>query len=114
MKTQVKNKCNHAELTNQNYIFFQIVQRYDIILIQGLQDKDLSVTKRLKALVNNLHKERYLFLYRKETVSVKDSFQYTGKGFERPPFVVQFSSRQTAVKEFVLIPIHTRPGSAVK
>ncbi|KAJ4923011.1 hypothetical protein JOQ06_015361 [Pogonophryne albipinna] len=118
-------------------IIKEIVQRYDIILIQGLQDKDLSVTKRLKALVNKgsdqfsyivseplplgssifqfvRNKERYLFLYKNKKVTVKDSFQYTASGFNRPPFVVQFSSTQTAVKEFVLIPIHTKPGSAVK
>ncbi|XP_010788302.1 deoxyribonuclease-1-like [Notothenia coriiceps] len=61
-----------------------------------------------------IHKERYLFLYRDQKVSVKGSFQYTGTGFNRPPFVVQFSSTETAVKEFVLIPIHTKSGSAVK
>ncbi|XP_033982024.1 deoxyribonuclease-1-like [Trematomus bernacchii] len=54
------------------------------------------------------------FLCRDETVTVTDSFQYNDKGFSRPPFVVKFSSTQTAVKEFVLIPIHTKPGNAVK
>ncbi|KAI4790768.1 hypothetical protein KUCAC02_022274 [Chaenocephalus aceratus] len=107
----------------------KIVQRYDIILIQGLEDEDRTVTEKLKDLVNNYivseplgssffqflsHKERYLFLYRKETVTTKGSFQYTVKGFDRPPFVVQFSSTQTDVKDFVLIPIHTKPASAVK
>ncbi|XP_034084702.1 deoxyribonuclease-1-like [Gymnodraco acuticeps] len=116
--------------------FLQIVLRYDIILIQGLQDKDLSVTKRLKDLVNKdsqhfsnilseplplsssilkfwTDKERYLFLYRDKKVTVKDSFQYTAKGFDRPPYVVKFSSTETG-KEFVLIPIHTKPDHAVK
>ncbi|KAI9523767.1 hypothetical protein NQZ68_025492 [Dissostichus eleginoides] len=111
----------------------EIVLRYDIILIQEVIDKDLKVTKRLMDLVNKgspqfdhivseplglgIYKERYLFLYRKETVSVTDSFQYSGLKpdvFERPPFVVQFSSTETAVEEFVLIPIHTQPDSAVQ
>ncbi|KAF3846958.1 hypothetical protein F7725_004036 [Dissostichus mawsoni] len=60
------------------------------------------------------HKERYLFLYRNQKVSVKGSFQYTEKVFDRPPFVVKFSSTETAVKEFVLIPIHTSPLTAAQ
>ncbi|KAI4788523.1 hypothetical protein KUCAC02_035802, partial [Chaenocephalus aceratus] len=113
-----------------------IIDRYDIILIQEVRDKDGKVTNRIMDLVNedipndspdhfdNIssvylpvtkdnkgHKERYLFLYKKETVSVNGSFQYndTAGVFDRPPFVVQFSSTQTAGKDFVLIPIHTQP-----
>ncbi|XP_033934249.1 deoxyribonuclease-1-like [Pseudochaenichthys georgianus] len=72
----------------------------------------LPVTKDGKG-----YKERYLFLYKHNKVTVTDSFQYDeGKAgdFNRPPFVVQFSSTQTAVKDFVLIPIHTKPDHAVK
>ncbi|KAK5914735.1 hypothetical protein CgunFtcFv8_009150 [Champsocephalus gunnari] len=110
-------------------IIKEIVLRYDIILIQEVLDKDLTATKRLMDLVNKgspqfraivsdplgptKHKERYLFLYRHNKVSVKDWFQYDVKGFDRPPFVVQFSSTETGV-DFVLIPIHTKPESAVK
>ncbi|KAF3846983.1 hypothetical protein F7725_004061 [Dissostichus mawsoni] len=88
----------------------EIVLRYDIILIQGLQDEELQVHQSLMDLVNKgttefsyivseplplgssifqfmSHKERYLFLYRNQKVSVKGSFQYTEKVFERPPFV---------------------------
>ncbi|XP_033982011.1 deoxyribonuclease-1-like [Trematomus bernacchii] len=114
-------------------IITEIVQRYDIILIQEVRcNHDLSVPDKLLALVNKgttefsynsseplplgsgSYRERYLFLYRDQTVTVTDSFQYDGKGFMRPPFVVKFSSTQTAVKEFVLIPIHTQPGNAVE
>ncbi|KAK1877518.1 Deoxyribonuclease-1 [Dissostichus eleginoides] len=103
----------------------EIVLRYDIILIQE-QPKDswilLTSSPQFDHIVSEplglgIHKERYLFLYRKETVSVTDSFQYSGLKpdvFERPPFVVQFSSTETAVEEFVLIPIHTQPDSAVQ
>ncbi|XP_033982017.1 deoxyribonuclease-1-like isoform X3 [Trematomus bernacchii] len=115
-------------------IITEIVQRYDIILIQELRDKDGTVTERLMELVNkgshqfrnissgylgpSSRKERYLFLYSDETVTVKDqedSFQYddTAGVFDRPPFVVKFSSTQTG-KEFVLIPIHTQTDKAVK
>ncbi|XP_034084701.1 deoxyribonuclease-1-like [Gymnodraco acuticeps] len=138
----------------------EIVLRYDIILIQEVLDPDGKVTKRLMDLVNNVcvsvsvftvclpsgspqfayisseplgpgsYKERYLFLYRVQTVSVKGSFQYFPyryffklahsqrwseiQVFERPPFVVKFSSTQTDVEEFVLIPIHTSPRTAAE
>ncbi|KAK1878221.1 Deoxyribonuclease-1 [Dissostichus eleginoides] len=110
-------------------IIKKIVLRYDIILIQEVIDKDLTATKRLMDLVNNseassvtplgpsTYRERYLFLYRYQNVSVTGWFQYDedkAGNFMRPPFVVQFSSTETAVKEFVLIPIHTKPGKAVK
>ncbi|KAK5914730.1 hypothetical protein CgunFtcFv8_009145 [Champsocephalus gunnari] len=76
------------------------------------------------------YKERYLFLYRVQTVSVKSSFQYFPNRyfyrlahslrwseihvFDRPPFVVQFSSTETDVEDFVLIPIHTAPRTAAE
>uniref|UniRef100_H3C105 Deoxyribonuclease I n=1 Tax=Tetraodon nigroviridis TaxID=99883 RepID=H3C105_TETNG len=50
----------------------------------------------------------------------RDIFSSTGMPaclwlrFSREPFVVMFSSTQAAVGNFVLIPQHTRPGSAVK
>ncbi|KAL3054364.1 hypothetical protein OYC64_006650 [Pagothenia borchgrevinki] len=111
-------------------IITKIVQRYDIILIQEVRcNHDLSVPNKLLDLVNKgttefsyivseplgpgIYKERYLFLYRFQKVTVTDSFQYEGKGFMRPPSVVKFSSTQTG-KEFVLIPIHTSPLTAAQ
>ncbi|KAK5856808.1 hypothetical protein PBY51_008378 [Eleginops maclovinus] len=109
-----------------------VVHRYDIILIQEVRDTDLSATKRLMGHVNkaspqykhivseplgrSTYKERYLFLYREQTVSVVKHFTYDDKtdAFSREPFVVMFTSKQTAVKECVLIPQHTSPDSAVK
>uniref|UniRef100_A0A8C6SYL7 Deoxyribonuclease n=1 Tax=Neogobius melanostomus TaxID=47308 RepID=A0A8C6SYL7_9GOBI len=119
-------------------IISKIVHRYDIILIQEVKDIDLSATKRLMAHVNNgaseftyknivseplgrsSYKERYLFLYREETVSVVNSYLfddgcelYGNDTFNREPFVVMFSSN-TAQKRFTLIPQHTSPHFAVK
>ncbi|KAL3054380.1 hypothetical protein OYC64_006665 [Pagothenia borchgrevinki] len=109
-----------------------IVHRYDIVLIQEVRDSDLSATKRLMDRVNkaslqykyivseplgrSTYKEQYLFLYREQTVSVVKNFTYDDKmdAFSREPFVVMFTSKQTAVKDFVLIPQHTSPDSAVK
>ncbi|XP_074511286.1 deoxyribonuclease-1-like [Sebastes fasciatus] len=121
-------KADNAEVME---IITKIVHRYDIILIQEVRDTTLSATKKLMDYVNedspqfgyivsdwmgNIHyNERYLFLYRVKMVSVVDSYTYddTNRNFSREPFVVMFTSEQTAVKNFVLIPQHTRPTKAV-
>ncbi|XP_019213791.2 deoxyribonuclease-1-like [Oreochromis niloticus] len=113
-------------------IITKIVKRYDVILIQEVRDSDLSATQTLMDYVNedspqykyivseplgaNKYKERYLFLYREALVSVAKSYTYDDvqHNFSRKPFVVMFSSKNTAVKDFTLIPQHTCPGSAVK
>uniref|UniRef100_H3C1K4 Deoxyribonuclease n=1 Tax=Tetraodon nigroviridis TaxID=99883 RepID=H3C1K4_TETNG len=113
-------------------IISQIVHRYDIILIQEVRDSDMSATKKLMERVNrgsplysyivseplgpSTYKETYLFLYRDASVSVAGSYTYTNipRKFSREPFVVMFSPKQTAVGNFVLIPQHTSPSSAVE
>ncbi|XP_022603680.1 deoxyribonuclease-1-like [Seriola dumerili] len=129
-------KASNATLMN---IISTIVHRYDIILIQEVRDSDLSATNKLMEHVNkgspefryrhivseplgrNSYKERYLFLYREDTVSVAKNYTYDDGNelfgtdtFIREPFVVMFSSKYTAVKNFVLIPQHTSPDFAVK
>ncbi|XP_067472402.1 deoxyribonuclease-1 [Thunnus thynnus] len=129
-------KSSNTTLMN---IISTIVHRYDIILIQEVRDSDLSATKKLMEHVNkgspkfrykhivseplgrSSYKERYLFLYREQTVSVAKNYTYDDGCepcgtdiFNREPFVVMFSSKYTAVRDFVLIPQHTSPDSAVK
>lgn len=124
-------KASNADLMD---IISTIVHRYDIILIQEVRDSDLSATVRLMEHVNrgspqsrysrifseplgrSTYKERYLFLYREQTVSVDKSYTYDDRTdiFSREPFVVMFSSEQTAVRNFALIPQHTSPKEAVK
>ena len=66
------------------------------------------------------YKEQYAFLYRRNLVSVKQTYQYpdTQPGdedaFSREPFVVWFRSPKTAVKEFAIVPLHTAPEMAVR
>lgn len=126
-------KASNATLMN---IITKIVKRYDVILIQEVRDSDLSATQTLMNYVNkdspqykyivseplgaSTYKERYLFLYREALVSVVKSYTYddgpeeTGQDtFSREPFVVMFSSKNTAVKDFTLIPQHTSPDLAV-
>ncbi|XP_056461704.1 deoxyribonuclease-1 [Gadus chalcogrammus] len=117
-------------------IISTIVHRYDILLIQEVRDSDLSATKLLMDHVNqgpgqysyivseplgrSTYKERYLFLYREDTVSVVKNYTYDDGCepcgtdiFNREPFVVMFSSRNSG-GSFVLIPQHTSPDWAIK
>ncbi|XP_070778954.1 deoxyribonuclease-1 [Enoplosus armatus] len=129
-------KSSNATLMS---IISTIVHRYDIILIQEVRDSDLSATKKLMEHVNkgspqfryshivseplgrSSYKERYLFLYREQTVAVAKNYTYDDgcepcgtDTFSREPFVVMFSSKDTAVRNFVLIPQHTSPDYAVE
>ncbi|XP_051742583.1 deoxyribonuclease-1 [Ctenopharyngodon idella] len=128
-------KASNATLLN---IITKVVHRYDIVLIQEVRDSDLSATKKLMESVNggsspyeyqyivseplgrSTYKERYLFIYRRQSVSVSNSFQYDDgcescgtDTFNREPFVVRFSAN-TAVRDFALIPQHTSPEVAVQ
>ncbi|XP_056144272.1 deoxyribonuclease-1 [Lampris incognitus] len=120
-------------------IISKIVHRYDVILIQEVRDADLSATKKLMQHINkgspqiryrhivseplgrSSYRERYLFLYREQSVSVVKNYTYDDgcepcgtDTFSREPFVVMFSSNDAAVRNFVLIPQHTSPDSALK
>ncbi|XP_064422398.1 deoxyribonuclease 1 like 4, tandem duplicate 1 isoform X2 [Latimeria chalumnae] len=90
-------------------IITRIVSRYDIILI--LEVTDVKQQAFLK-LLEQLNKD--------DVVQVKDIYQYEDNqagdedAFSREPFVVKFSSPNTVIKEFVLIPVHTKPEDSVK
>ncbi|OWK02667.1 DNASE1L3 [Cervus elaphus hippelaphus] len=68
----------------------------------------------------NTYKEQYAFLYKEKLVSVKQSYLYhdyqagDADVFSREPFVVWFQSPYTAVKDFVIVPLHTTPETSVK
>ncbi|XP_056307076.1 deoxyribonuclease-1 [Danio aesculapii] len=135
IKSFGNSKVSNATLLD---IITKVMHRYDIILIQEVRDSDLSATSKLMDSVNqgsspyqydyivseplgrNTYKERYLFVYRSESVSVINSFHYDDgcepcgtDTFNREPFVVMFSSK-TAVRDFALIPQHTSPEVAVQ
>ncbi|XP_051569867.1 deoxyribonuclease-1 [Myxocyprinus asiaticus] len=126
-------KASNATLLG---IITKVVQRYDIVLIQEVRDSDLTAVNKLMQSVNggsspygyivseplgrSTYKEQYLFIYRHQTVSVANHFQYDDgcescgtDAFNREPFVVMFSSN-TAVQNFALIPQHTSPEVAVQ
>ncbi|KAM5131062.1 deoxyribonuclease-1-like 2 isoform 2-T2 [Callospermophilus lateralis] len=113
-------------------VIAQILAGYDIMLVQEVRDPDLSAVSALMEQINSVskheysfvssqplgrdqYKEMYLFIYRKDKVSVVDTYQYPDPedAFSREPFVVKFSVPATAVKELVLIPLHAAPHQAV-
>ncbi|KAM6966243.1 deoxyribonuclease-1 [Tautogolabrus adspersus] len=136
IKSYGDKKASNMTLMN---LISTIVHRYDIILIQEVRDNDLSATKKLMEHVNkgspqfryshivseplgrSTYKERYLFLYREQMVSVVKSYTFDDgcepcgtDTFIREPFVVMFSSNTTTVRNFVLIPQHTSPDFALE
>ncbi|XP_072299673.1 deoxyribonuclease-1 [Eucyclogobius newberryi] len=135
IKTFGDKKASNTTLMD---IISKIVHRYDIILIQEVRDTNLSATQKLMAHVNNgasefkyknivseplgrsTYTERYLFLYREESVSVVSSYLFDdgcepcgNDTFNREPFNVMFST-STDLQKFVLIPQHTSPDFALQ
>ncbi|XP_033976082.1 deoxyribonuclease-1-like 2 isoform X2 [Trematomus bernacchii] len=111
----------------------RVVARCDICLLQGVKDPDGKAIKKLLVSVNRYehHKykevsskslgnspadmQQYVFIYRSGMVSVTGKHQYEKKqSFVRAPYAVQFQSDKTAIKKFVLVPLHTDPSKAVK
>ncbi|NXW55804.1 DNSL2 protein, partial [Eurystomus gularis] len=113
-------------------IIISILRRYDVVLVQEVRDSDLSAVTQLMEQLNSVskspydyeisgplgrdnYKEMYLFIYRTDTVSVVDTYQYEDPQdvFSREPFNLRVSAPHTKVKEFVLVPLHSAPRDAV-
>ncbi|XP_023655349.1 deoxyribonuclease gamma [Paramormyrops kingsleyae] len=135
-----ENKLNKPEVLE---VITKCITRCDIMLVMEIKDAKGQVFPQLVAHINSFHrgfgkkktefdyviserlgrksyKEQYGFIYRRKLVSVRARYQYpdmrTGDedAFSREPFIIWFSSPRTAVKEFVIIPIHTTPEVAVQ
>ncbi|XP_064886881.1 deoxyribonuclease-1-like 2 isoform X1 [Columba livia] len=110
----------------------KILHRYDMVLVQEVRDADLSAVTQLMEQLNSVstspydyeisgplgrenYKERYLFIYRTDVVSVVDTYQYEDPQdvFSREPFILRVSVPSTKVEEFVLVPLHSAPRDAV-
>lgn len=113
----------------------QIVQRYDIVLIQEIRDISETVIPSFVETVNSnrddsqkydvvvsirlgrtSNKEQYAFVYRTDVVDIVDSLQFadTEDVFEREPFSVLVRHKETgrAVPDFFLVGVHIRPSDA--
>ncbi|XP_018121320.1 deoxyribonuclease gamma isoform X1 [Xenopus laevis] len=128
-------KCSDPKVSA---VITKIVARYDIIVILEVFDAKEKAAKKLVEQLNSCsdrarynyilstplgrkeYKEQYLFVYREEQVKVKGTYQYEDMqhgdedSFAREPFIVRFEAKQAAVKDFVLIPIHTTPKDSVQ
>ncbi|XP_055990988.1 deoxyribonuclease-1 [Sorex fumeus] len=134
IRTFGEAKISNATLAN--YIV-QILSRYDIAVVQEVRDSHLTAVGTLLDKLNekgsdtyhyvaseplgrSTYKERYLFVFRPDQVSVLDSYLYDdgcqpcgNDTFSREPAIVKFSSRYTEVKEFAIAPLHAAPTEAV-
>ncbi|XP_075948554.1 deoxyribonuclease-1-like [Anarhichas minor] len=109
----------------------RIVSRCDICLLQNVVDS--GAIKTLLASLNRYDEysyqsvsseslgkspddmQRYVFIYRMENVNVTGQHQYQKENaFVRQPFAVQFQSKKTAIKTFILVPLHSDASQAVQ
>ncbi|XP_030723385.2 deoxyribonuclease gamma isoform X1 [Globicephala melas] len=128
-----KANCNAMD------VIVKVIKRCDIILLMEIKDSNNIIGPTLLERLNgnsrrgktynyvissrlgrNTYKEQYAFLYKEKLVSVKASYLYhdyqagDADVFSREPFVVWFQSPHTAVKDFVIVPLHTTPETSVK
>ncbi|XP_068601243.1 deoxyribonuclease-1-like isoform X2 [Brachionichthys hirsutus] len=126
-------KFNKAKASNFRLMhsLTKIVSRYDITVLQDVMDP--AVIKSLLAALNRYEEftyesvsskslgnspdsmQQYVFVYRTQTVNVSGQFQYDKKqAFVRNPFAVEFQSKKTAIKKFVLVAFLAEPKQAVQ
>ncbi|XP_006101560.1 deoxyribonuclease gamma [Myotis lucifugus] len=119
-------------------VIVKIIKRCDIILLMEIKDSANQICPTLMERLNGnsrattyncvissrlgrkTYKEQYAFIYKEKLVTVKENYLYHDLQdgdtdvFSREPFVVWFQSPQTAVKDFVIVPLHTTPEASVK
>lgn len=129
-----ESKISNATISS--YIV-QILSRYDIAVVQEVRDSHLKAVKKLLDKLNekgpdtyqhvvseplgrSTYKERYLFVFRPDQVSVLDWYMYDdgcepcgNDTFNREPAIIKFSSPYTEVTEFAIVPLHAAPSEAV-
>lgn len=64
---------------------------------------------------NANHMHHYVYFYRTKTVNVTSWHQYQKvQSFTREPLSVRIHSNKTAIKDFILVPLHSEPTKAVQ
>ncbi|XP_007935467.1 deoxyribonuclease gamma [Orycteropus afer afer] len=90
-------------------VIVKVVKRCDIMLLMEIKDSNNIICPMLMEKLNG-----------EKLVSVKKSYLYRDDQdgdedvFSREPFVVWFQSPHAAVKDFVIVPLHTTPETSVK
>uniref|UniRef100_A0A3Q4HBR7 Deoxyribonuclease n=1 Tax=Neolamprologus brichardi TaxID=32507 RepID=A0A3Q4HBR7_NEOBR len=106
-----------------------VLTRCDISLLQHVVDPDGQAIQKLLSVLNRYEeydyeavaseslgnspddKQKYVFIYRVQTVNVTGQYQYRSQqSFVREPFVVRFQT----IGEFILVPLHSEPSKAVQ
>lgn len=116
-------------------IILKVINRCDLMLLMEIKDSSNKICpmlmEKLKGgsrsttydyvissrLGRKTYKEQYAFLYRKKQLTVKDRYLYYDGDedvFSREPYVVWFQSPYTAIKDFVIVPLHTTPETSAK
>lgn len=135
VKTFGEAKKENAEAMD---IIVKIIKRCDIMLLMEIKDSSNIIGPSLMEKLNGLrrattytyvisprlgrnkYKEQYVFIYKEKLVTVKKCYLYHDTQtrdedvFSREPFVVWFQSPHTAIKDFIIIPLHTTPETSVK
>ncbi|XP_062971316.1 deoxyribonuclease gamma-like isoform X2 [Cynocephalus volans] len=97
------------ENRNAMDVIVKVIKRCDLILLMEIKDSQNTICPTLMERLNG-----------EKQVSVKKNYLYhddqdgDADVFSREPFVVWFQSPSTAVKDFVIVPLHTTPETSVK
>uniref|UniRef100_T1JG01 Deoxyribonuclease n=1 Tax=Strigamia maritima TaxID=126957 RepID=T1JG01_STRMM len=115
-------------------LIIDILNRYDIVLVQELVDRKSKIVNFILESLNRAHgkevfgvvasprvgrssqKEQYGYFYRKNKVKVLNSYLYDDQDdhYEREPFVVTFQSKRAkGLNNFTMVGIHVKPDAAV-
>ncbi|KAJ3606974.1 hypothetical protein NHX12_026489 [Muraenolepis orangiensis] len=131
-----ESKSNNEEVMKT---IVKIIVRCDVCVLQEVRDSKHKALPKLLSQLNSYNRryqfdhvaserlgrspayqEQYVFVYRTDSVSVTAQYQYPDlfpgsvDVFAREPFIVRFSAPRTAIKSFVLVPLHSSPTNATK
>lgn len=128
-------KFDSAKASNERLMHYLklILTRCDISLLQHVVDPNGQAIENLLSVLNRYEEydykavaseslgnspddmQKYVFIYRMQTVNVTGQYQYRSKqSFVREPFVVRFQSKNASIDEFILVPLHSEPSKAVQ
>uniref|UniRef100_A0A668VPS2 Deoxyribonuclease n=1 Tax=Oreochromis aureus TaxID=47969 RepID=A0A668VPS2_OREAU len=128
-------KFDSAKASNERLMHYLklVLTRCDISLLQHVVDPNGQAIEKLLSMLNRYEEydykavaseslgnspddmQKYVFIYRMQTVNVTGQYQYRSKqSFVREPFVVGFQSKNASIDKFILVPLHSEPSKAVQ
>ncbi|XP_022069566.2 deoxyribonuclease-1-like [Acanthochromis polyacanthus] len=144
MKVAAFNAKNlgQKKVTDKTVVHYltKIMSRYSVVVILEVMDKSGEAMEKLlqelnsagnnrqhpysmiasRQLGRDTYKEQFVCFYREEDLKLKACHQYEDNqagdedAFAREPFILHFSCPTAAVKNLVLIPVHTKPDDSEK